>query len=152
MQIITYAEDLKEPIISFIQKIWVELDKTWEPEGRDKDFFNIPRTYQISGGEFWVVLDDKNNVIGTVALKPLGSHGAELKRFYLEPAYRGQGVGKQLLQRAIEKAKEVGFQSVKLDTSKKLTAACALFHKLGFKEIEPYFDTNLSDTFMELVF
>ncbi len=150
MQIVSYHKHLKNQVIGFIQKIWFEFNKSWEPEGRDKDFFNISSTYQLSGGEFWVVLDEKGDVVGTVALKPLSPNEVELKRFYLDSIYRGQGIGKKLITKSIEKAKERGFKNIKLDTSKKLTQAYSLFQKFGFKEVEPYLDNARSDTFMEL--
>ena len=117
---------------------------------KDKTTFDIFTIYQKSGGEFWVVLDGKK-IIGTIALKPLNKIDVELKRFYVDVAYRGKGIGQQLITQAIIVAKEKGFKTIKLDTSKKLAQAHSLFRKIGFKEIDPYLDNNKSDTFMELV-
>lgn len=149
MQIVPYTENLQNQVVGFAQNIWAELGKAWEPEGIDKDFFDIINIYQKSGGEFWVMLD-KEKVIGTIALKPLKASEVELKRFYVDAVYRGKGIGKQLINQAIEAAKEKGFKTIKLDTSKKLNQALGLFRKIGFKEIDPYLDNNRSDTFMEL--
>lgn len=43
MQIVTYNKNLKDQVIHFIQKIWLELGRAWQPAGREKDFYNIPQ-------------------------------------------------------------------------------------------------------------
>lgn len=149
MKIVAYNNNLKDQVVHFIQKIWIELGRTWEPGGREKDLFIIPQVYQESGGEFWVVLNDKDAVVGTVALKPLGDGVCELGRLYLDTAFRGKGVGYDLVQLVVRRTKELGFKTIKLDTSKKLINAYSLFKRLGFKETRQDFDDEDS-VFMEL--
>lgn len=150
MQIVTYNDNLKNGVVNFIQKIWLELDRPWDPEGRENDFLNISQIYQTAGGEFWVVLNDENEVVGTEALRTLSKNEGELGRLYLDPSYRGKGVGRELVQTAIKKARENGFKTIKLDTSKKLTRAYNLFKEMGFKEVKSHLDDTRPEVFMEL--
>jgi len=56
---------------------------------------------------------------------------------YLEPAARGQGWGRRLLEHAITKARALGFQRVILETASVLHAAIALYERRGFRRYHP---------------
>jgi GNAT superfamily N-acetyltransferase len=150
MKVVIYSDKQKEKIIDFIQRIWQELGKTWEPGTWDKDLFDIPTIYQKSGGNFWLILDAENHILGTVALRPFNKTEVELKRFYLDPNCRGQGIGSKLLERAIAFAQRQNFKNIKLDTSRKSVRALHVFNKFGFREIHPYLKNVPSDMFMQL--
>jgi putative acetyltransferase len=55
---------------------------------------------------------------------------------YLVPRARGRGLGKHILERTIERAKEMGFQQILLETSSKLLAANRLYAQFGFRPAE----------------
>ena len=77
--------------------------------------------------------------IGVVALKPLASRIAEIKRLYVVPEARGAGVGRNLAERAEAEAQARGYERVRLDTHRaSMGAAIALYRRLGFVEIPPY--------------
>ena len=61
-----------------------------------------------------------------------------MKRMYLRPDARAQGVGRQLAERIIEEARKAGYRRILLDTLPKLSSALALYSKLGFKPIDAY--------------
>ena len=61
-----------------------------------------------------------------------------MKRMYLRPDARAQGVGRQLAERIIEEARKAGYRRILLDTLPKLSSALALYSKLGFKPTEAY--------------
>ena len=60
-----------------------------------------------------------------------------------------------LAQALIKEAKEIGYRLMRLDTGPNSIEAKDIYRKLGFKEIEPYYDVDkrMEDwlTFMELV-
>jgi len=79
-----------------------------------------------------------HDTVGCLALKPLDEHRCELKRLYVRPAYRRHGIAKQLVQRILADAKEIGYSAMLLDTLPFLREAIALYQQLGFYETEPY--------------
>lgn len=75
---------------------------------------------------------------GIVALRPLGGGVAELRRLFVRPGMRGIGLGKKLVERVIEDARECGVARIVLHTLPSMHAAHTLYTELGFRPCEPY--------------
>jgi putative acetyltransferase len=71
---------------------------------------------------------------------------------YTRSSFRRLGVAREVSKALIEKARQAGYDSMWLDTAKEWTGPVALYHSLGFQEIEPYYDSPYADRsyFMEL--
>jgi GNAT superfamily N-acetyltransferase len=80
-------------------------------------------------------------VIGVGALKPVDSTVAEIKRMYVRPEARGQGIGRAILERLVADARIIGYQVVRLETLKFMSEAHTLYRSAGFKDI-PIFDNS----------
>lgn len=84
--------------------------------------------------------DDTNTLAGMVMIVPHTSdfsflaktNECEIQLLGVLPAYRGEGVGKELMQAAIALAKESAFTKVVLATQHSMTAAHGLYELLGF--------------------
>ncbi|WP_158624842.1 GNAT family N-acetyltransferase [Gynurincola endophyticus] len=99
------------------------------------------------GGENGLLLTGKwnNELAGCVAYTRLNIPGTcEMKRLFVLPAFRGEGVGKELAEAIIEHARKDGFKSMVLDTLEKLGSAVKLYEKLGFKERTAYYNNPLN--------
>ena len=81
--------------------------------------------------------------VGVGALKRLAPGVAELQRMYLQPAARGQGGARLLLQRLLDDARQLGHERVRLESLKALEAAHALYRSVGFVEVDPYADNSM---------
>ncbi|MBU2542414.1 GNAT family N-acetyltransferase [Patescibacteria group bacterium] len=107
-----------------------------DPKAReqlDQDLKRIREEYIDSDGEFFVaIIDDK--VVGMGALRKVDDASAEIKRMRVKPDFQGKGIGALILDRLIEKAKELGYKKLLLDTSIKQIVAQRLYESRGFKE------------------
>lgn len=86
--------------------------------------------------------------VGCVALRPLGDPReklCEMKRLFVRPAGRGQGVGRGLAEGILQEALRIGYRGMRLDTLASLTAALQLYHALGFVEIPAYYENPISE-------
>lgn len=98
----------------------------------------LPRPYTPPAGCL-LLARRGDEAIGVVALKPLAPGVAEIKRLYLVPAARRLGLGRALIERAVEEARRRFYERVRLDSHRAtMMAAMALYRRLGFVEIPPY--------------
>ncbi|KAK5579550.1 hypothetical protein RB653_009234 [Dictyostelium firmibasis] len=76
----------------------------------------------------------------------------EIKRLYVKSEFRGLKIGKLLVERLINDAKEQNYDYMVLDTLKTLTTAISIYKSYGFIEFDPYyFNPNADDvTFLKL--
>ena len=79
-----------------------------------------------------------------VALRPLGDGIAEMKRMYVRPQYRGQGLGRKLAEAILQAARDRGYKSIRLDTLPHLHTAIAMYRRMGFQEIALFITTTQS--------
>ena len=107
-----------------------------DPENTDKDLSDVQRYYLDNGGYFAVIVDG-GEVIGSYGIYKIDSTCCELRKMYLLSDYQGRGLGKKMMDEALEKARELGFETMILETNTVLTKASHLYKKYGFEEFEP---------------
>lgn len=120
-----------------IRTVLAEYGLPWEPEGADRDVLAIEDHYQGTGGEFWVVLQG-DRLVGTGAYYPIprGDRAIEIRKMYLLPTARGQGLGRWLLQQLEQAAADRGFQTAWLETVTVLREAVRLYETSGYQAAE----------------
>jgi GNAT superfamily N-acetyltransferase len=84
---------------------------------------------------------------GIGCLHRIGPGTAELKRMYIEPAARGTGAGRALLEALLAAARADGYERVRLDSLDFMTAAHALYRRVGFVDIPPYPESEIAEAF-----
>ncbi|TCI93123.1 GNAT family N-acetyltransferase [Tenacibaculum sp. M341] len=60
----------------------------------------------------------------------------ELVKFYISDSVRGKGVGKELMLKSIESAKELGYTHIYLESLPHFSKAISMYEKSGFKQLE----------------
>ncbi|WP_422299386.1 GNAT family N-acetyltransferase [Rhodoferax sp.] len=84
-----------------------------------------------------------SELVGCCALRPLDTvdypNACEMKRLYVRPALRRDGVGRRLAEAVMEAAQQAGYAFILLDTLSEMETARAMYQDLGFTEIPPYY-------------
>jgi ribosomal protein S18 acetylase RimI-like enzyme len=106
-------------------------------QGFTEEIAGLPGTYAPPMGALLLARVD-GSAAGCAAVRRHGTTAAELKRLYVRPSYRGLGLGRHLTEAAIAIARELGYASVRLDTTPEMATAQSLYEALGFREIAPY--------------
>jgi putative acetyltransferase len=135
------TNDDSHEIKNLVFKVLAEYKLKSSPSLTDSDLENIEASYLKRGGLFDVLVCE-NKIVGCVGLYPKSAEEVELRKMYFEKSIRGKGVGKKLLEYCIEKAAQLGFKTITLETASVLVEAIALYKKYGFKEFYP---EHLSD-------
>ena len=71
-------------------------------------------------------------------MRTLGEQLGEIKRMWIADAYRGRGLGSRLLDGLEEASRDLGIDTIRLDTNGVLTEAIALYRRAGYAAITPY--------------
>ena len=95
----------------------------------------VEQMYSPPAGELLFAEDLSGNKLGCVAIRKVNETTCELKRMYVRPEFRNQGIGKHLLDSALKIAPELGYRKIKLDTLPTMKEAIQIYISRGFSEI-----------------
>lgn len=137
MGLIVRREDIRSSIAaSLIQSLNAELSRQY-PEPGATHFRLDPDEVGEGRGSFLVAYAD-GGPIGCGAVRRLDSGTAELKRMYVAPSARGQGIGRALLSALEQEARTLGAVRLVLETGTRQEAALALYRRAGFAVIPAF--------------
>ena len=113
----------------------------------EQEIADLSKAYPAPLGGIFLARDG-DVVGGCCAIRPLPdvdySNACEMKRLYVEPAFRRLGLGRDLAEAVIEFARDTGYQHLLLDTLDEMETARSLYHDLGFVEVEPYYHNPIA--------
>jgi putative acetyltransferase len=105
----------------------------WDPEGADRDVLAVEACYLEAKGAFWVV-EQNGSIVGTGAYYPIrrGINAVEIRKMYLLPTARGQGLGYFLLQQLEAAISAQAYQQIWIETASVLAEAVQLYERNGY--------------------
>jgi ribosomal protein S18 acetylase RimI-like enzyme len=107
----------------------------------------LPGKYSPPAGGVLIARDNVNYPVGCIALRPLKTEGTcEMKRLYVRPQARGHDLGYRLAVEIMEYGKTAGYTRIVLDTLASMQTAQKLYARLGFYEIQPYYENPVPGT------
>lgn len=144
------SEDLTEAAKLFTEYA-DSLDISLDFQNFDEELASLPGCYAPPEGCILLANWDER-LAGCVALRKLEDGICEMKRLFTRPEFRGKRIGALLSEAIIEKAQQLGYERMRLDTLESMVQARTLYKSLGFKEIAPYCYNPIADAvFMELI-
>lgn len=108
-----------------------------QPDGPPATFpllADIERNFLAVGGEFFVV-EDGGHLIGMGGIRPNTAQQAEVLHIRVHPARRRLGVGRLLMTALEDRAREIGYAELHLDTASNQPDAVAFYRSLGYTQV-----------------
>jgi len=87
----------------------------------------------------YYVAEHKGSIVGGCGIFPtigLEKDTVELVKLYVDASARNLGVGRILMEKSIQAAKELGYSVVYLETMPELGKAITLYQRLGFQQLD----------------
>ncbi len=128
--IIEFKEEYREKVI----ELWLEICvqefgfEDWKEDIKKTDNYK----YKDNNGNFWIAINNDNEVIGTIALKNLGNEKACLKSLYVKKEYRKNGIAKKLFNKLMEFVVLNNYKKIELDTYDAFKHAIRFYQKNKF--------------------
>jgi putative acetyltransferase len=133
--ITTRAELPNTPVArQLIEELDAFLVPNYPPESRHG--YSIDKLLREDVAFFVVYVDDVPVGCGGVQL--FDREYAELKRMYVRPRFRGQGLGKHLVEHLSRHAADRGITVIRLETGVRQVEAIGMYTEMGFEPIPPF--------------
>lgn len=113
----------------------------------NEELEDLARHYSPPRGIFLLARRD-SGISGCLALRPFQADAGEIVRMYVKPEARGNGIAEALMQALLSEARDLGYQTLYLDSLKRFAPAHRLYEKTGFTYCAPY-DPHTTDDMRE---
>jgi len=128
--------------------LWLNIDLAFQHF--DEELQELQTMYGAPHGGI-ILCKINGECIGCVGIRKINKETAELKRMFVQQGFQGRGIGKELLDKAIELARSLGYKTIRLDTLNYMQPAINLYKKAGFYEIPAYYNNpNTTAVYFEM--
>lgn len=118
-------EAVQSLILAGLAEHWGEIDPTLNPDLNDIGAYYENATFLVA----WF----NGRIIGSGALIPKSNQAVEIVRMSVSSEFRRHGIGKQILERLCQEAKEFGFQRIVLETNSTWSGVIEFYKRFGFR-------------------
>ncbi len=124
------------------EEVFRRLNEEWitrhfQLEDKDREVLADPQTTILGRGGRILLAVFEGDAVGCCTMVPLLGGGFELGKMTVTERFQGAGIGRKILEAAIDRAREAGAVRVYLETNDKLTPALRLYESAGFKPVPP---------------
>lgn len=124
-----YADDFKQLNLEWLEKYNLT-------ESHDLEIINHPKETILDGGGCIYLARSDDKIVGTAGLANAGNGVYELVKMAVAPAFRGKGISRMLMDKCLNKAKELNAKKIFLYSNSQLTTAISLYKKYGFIHVD----------------
>ena len=121
-------------------------------ESHDLMVLDDPQGTILNRGGFIWMAEANGEIVGSAALMKEHEGVYELAKFAVTATWRGKGISRLLIEKCLEKAREIGVKKLTLFSNHQLQTAIGLYEKYGFRHVAMHdspFET--ADVRMELI-
>ena len=124
-----YANDFRELNLEWLEKYNLT-------ESHDLEIINHPKEEVLDKGGYIFLAREGERIIGTAGIANEGDSIYELVKMTVAPAFRGQGISKMLIEKCLDKARELKAKKIFLYSNSQLQTAISLYKKYGFVHVD----------------
>jgi N-acetylglutamate synthase-like GNAT family acetyltransferase len=124
-----YANDFRE-----LNLEW--LDKYNLTETHDLEIINQPKEQILDKGGYIFLAKEGDRIVGTAGIANEGDSIYELVKMTVAPEFRGQGISRLLIEKCLDKARELKAKKIFLYSNSQLQTAISLYKKYGFAHVD----------------
>ena len=138
MRIIVFDPAYRDDLIFMVLQAKDALGKI---PALNEDLLDIPKNYFARGDMFWIALDDKNRVIGSVGFHTIpDTTEVRLHRLYVKSSMKRQGIGTALLKTAEQYVLSLGKTAVHVHLGgEEYFESYSFYPKHGYQMYAPRF-------------
>ena len=124
-----YANDFRELNLEWLEKYNLA-------ESHDLEIINHPKETILDNGGYIFLAREGDRIVGTAGIANEGDSIYELVKMTVAPAFRGQGISKMLIEKCLDKARELKAKKIFLYSNSQLQTAISLYKKYGFVHVD----------------
>lgn len=124
-----YANDFRD-----LNLEW--LDKYKLTESHDLEVINHPKEAILDKGGHIFLAREGDKIVGTAGIANEGDSIYELVKMTVAPEFRGQGISRMLIEKCLDKARELKAKKIFLYSNSQLQTAISLYKKYGFVHVD----------------
>jgi GNAT superfamily N-acetyltransferase len=137
--------------VRLVDAMVTEMDQLYgQPPGGGVGSGASPSDFTPPTGAFLVIYAG-GRPVACGGLKRDDDGVAEIKRMYVVPEARRQGLGRQLLDALEDRARELGYARIRLDTGARQPHAQAMYERAGYHPIDNYNGNSMASFWGEKI-